>query len=128
MKENFWPLPAACGEKILSPLQAEFGDNFFYCCQQNAVKNFSPLKLQILQMFTANFNEYLKFTGNITEVSNRWRSRIRSCWHPGGESFEPVYGSFFFVRNPVNVLKKFLATKNRKSYKNSTLKDSGALR
>ena len=38
--------------------------------------------------------------------SDRWRSGIRSWWHAWGEWFEPVYGRFFFVRNPVNAAKK----------------------
>ena len=68
-------------------------------------KKFSPRKSQILQLFTANFNAYPKFTGNFTDVSDRWRSGIGSCWHAGGERFEPVYDSFFFVRSPVNAVK-----------------------
>ena len=49
--------------------------------------------------------------------------------------FEPLYGSFFFVRIPVNAVKKNFHRKiQRNSYKNSplsaqsTLKDAGALR
>ena len=52
-KENFSILPAECGEN-----------------------NFSTLKTQILQLFTANFNAYLKLTGIIIELSHRWRSGI----------------------------------------------------
>ena len=60
---------------------------------------FSPLKSQ---MFTAKFNAYLKFTGNIVEVSERWRSGKRSCWHVG-DGRGGVYGGFSFVRNPVKI-------------------------
>ena len=49
--------------------------------------------------------------------------------------FERLYGSFFFVRIPVNAVKKIFHRKiQRNSYKNSplsahsTLKDAGALR
>ena len=112
MKKKFSPLPAESGKKI-----------------------FSPLKLQILQIFTAKFNAYLKFAGNIIVVSERWRSRVRSWWHACDTWFEPVYGSFFFVRNPVNAVKKIFHRKiQRNSYKksplsaHSTLKDAGALR
>ena len=69
-------------------------------------KKISQLKSKILQIFTAKFNAYLKFTGNIIDVSDRWRSGIRSWWHAVGEWFEPLYGSFFFGRNPVNAVKK----------------------
>ena len=80
--------------------------NFFHRYQQNgvkknfqryqdAVKKILPLKLQILQIFTAKFNAYLKFTWSSIEESDRWRSGIRSCWHVGGERTEPVSGSFF---------------------------------
>ena len=73
---------------------------------QCAVKRNSPLKLQIVQIFTANFNDYLKFTGIIRDVSERWSSGIRRCWHSGVDRFEPVYGSFFFARNPLIAVKK----------------------
>ena len=33
-----------------------------------------------------------------------------------------MYGSFFFVRNPVNAMKKYFTSKNRKAYENSPLK------
>ena len=57
----------------------------FHRCEQNEVqkkllryrddvKKKLPLKLQILQIFTAKFNAFIKLTGNIIEVSNRWRS------------------------------------------------------
>ena len=75
--------------------------------------------MQILQIFTASLNDYLKFTGNIIEVRDRWRRGIRRCWHAGGERFEPVYGRFLYLRNPVEAVKKIFTTKNRKSYKNS---------
>ena len=60
-------------------------------------------------------------------VSDRWRSGIKICWHVGGNRFEPVYGSFFFVSE---CCENFFTAKNRKSYKNSphsTLKDADAL-
>ena len=68
--------------------------------------------MQIIQTFNANFNAYVKFAGNIKQVCDGWGSGIRSCWHAGGERFEPVYDSFFFVRNPVNAVKKNFAAIN----------------
>ena len=107
VEENFSPLPAKswCGEKT-----------FFSATSRMRWKNkFSPLKLLFLQIFTANFNAYLKFTGNVIKVSDRWRSGIRGCWHAGDERLKPVYGSFFFVRNLVTALKKKFTAKKRKS-------------
>ena len=89
MKKNFSSLSAECGEK-----------------------KFSPLKWQILQIFTDKFNAYLKFAGNIIEVSDRWRNGIRCWWHAVGEWFQPQYGSFFFVKNPVNAVKRNFSTLN----------------
>ena len=74
--------------------------------QQNAVTKLSPLKLQTIQIFPANIKDSLNFTGNIDEVSNRWRSGITSWSHAGGEWFEPFYGKFYSVKNPVNAVKK----------------------
>ena len=75
MKENFSTLPAECGEK-----------------------KFSPLKSQILQIFNAKFNAYLKFTENIIEVSDRWRSGIRSSWHAVVGWLEPSVRQFIFCK------------------------------
>ena len=80
----------------------------------------------IANIYRAVFNAYLKFTGSIIEVSGRWRSGIRSCWHAGGGRFEPVYDSFFFVRNPLKVVKKIFTAKIRKNSPHSTLKAVGA--
>ena len=94
-------------------------------------KKFSPLKLQILQTFTAKFNAYRKFTWKIIKVKERWRSGIRSCWHVGGDRFEPIYGSFFFCKKSGECDEFFVTAKNHNSYKNSPhsmLKDGGALR
>ena len=85
-------------KKIFAPLPAECGE-----------KKFSPLKLQILQIFTANFNGYLKMTGIISKVSHRWRSGIRSCWHAWDKRFQPVYGGLFFVNNPLNAVQKIFS-------------------
>ena len=46
----------------------------FLQSNQDAVKKNSTLKLQILQIFTAKFNTYLKFTWNIFKVSDILRS------------------------------------------------------
>ena len=94
--KNFSLLPAECGEK-----------NFLTATSRMRLKKISPLKSQLWQIFTAYFNAYLKFTGNTIEVIDRWRSGIGSWSHTGGELFEPVYGSFFFVWNPVNAVKIF---------------------
>ena len=86
--------------------------NFFHSLNATSRmrwKKRSPLKSQILQILTANFNAYLKFTGIIIQIGDRWRIEIRSCWHAGGERFEPVYGSFVFLKNPVNALKNFFS-------------------
>ena len=46
----------------------------------------------------------------------------KSWVHAGGKWFEPVRGSFLFVRNPLNMLKKKFHRKiQRNSYKNSPL-------
>ena len=113
MKKNFSPLPAECGEKKIS-----------------------LLKSQILQIFTAKFKAYLKFAGNIIDVSERWRSGIGSWRHEGDKWFEPVYGSFFFVKKSGECGEKTIFRRKiqRNSYKksplsaHSTLKDAGALR
>ena len=73
--------------------------------QQYAVKK---------KLFAANFNAYLKFTWNIIEVSDRWRSGIRSYWHAGGEKFETVWIRLFFVRNAVKKIFLPLKTANLK--------------
>ena len=52
-KRKFLPLPAECCEK-----------------------KFSPMNFQTLQMFTANFNACLNFTGSVTEVGDSWRTGI----------------------------------------------------
>ena len=108
MKKNFSALPAECGEKKIFTATSRMRlKKIFHRYQQNAVKkNFSPLKFQTLQILTANINAYLKFTSNIIKLSERWRSGIRRQWHAGGQRFEPVYGCYFFVRNPVNAVKK----------------------
>ena len=96
---------------------------FFQRYQQNAVKTkFSPLpaecdekkiftaKIAILtNIHRANFIAYLKFTANIFEVSDRWRSGIRSCWLARGQRFETCTAVSFFVRNPVNAVKKIFS-------------------
>ena len=81
-----------------STLPTECGEKNFQQYQQNAVEKYSPLKLQVLKIFTVKFNSYLKLTGNISEESENWRIGIRSCCYVGGERFEPVYGVFFFVK------------------------------
>ena len=133
MKENFSPLQAGCGEQKFLPLPAECGD-----------KKFSTAKIaNLANNHRANFNAYLIFTGNIIEVSDRWHS---GSWHSGrwhsyevGDTHEvevqTLDGSCFFVRIPVNAVKKIFHRKfQRNSYKNSplsahsTLKDACAFR
>ena len=87
VKNNFSAVPAECGEK-----------KFFSATSRMRWRTNSLLKEQIFQILTANFNAYLKFTGNHIKLSDGWCSGIRSCWHAGGEMFEPVYDSFFFCR------------------------------
>ena len=67
--ENFFsPLQAECGEENFSPLPAECGE-----------KKFFTAKIVNLTFFhRANFNSYLIVTGNIIELSDRWRSGLRS--------------------------------------------------
>ena len=77
--------PAECSEKKFSPLLAEWGE-----------KNFAAKIAKLTNNHSSNFNACIKFTWKIIEVSERWRNEIRSCWHAGGEKFEPVYGCFFF--------------------------------
>ena len=99
-----------CVKKIFSPLKR--WKKIFHRYQQNAVKKiFSALKSQILQIFTAKLNACLKFAGNIIEVSERWRSGIRSLWHAGGTWFAPLY-VFFLVRNTANAVKKNFSPQN----------------
>ena len=40
------------------------------------MKKISPLKSEILQIFIAIFNAYLKFTGNVNEISDQWRFSV----------------------------------------------------
>ena len=71
MGENFSLLPQKCDEK-----------NFQHCQQQNAVKKISPLKSQTLQIFTAIFNAYLKFTGNVYRTKwqvAQWNKKLVTC-------------------------------------------------
>ena len=44
---------------------------------QDAVKKISTLKVQFIERFNTKFNAYLKFTGIIIDVSDRWRSGKR---------------------------------------------------
>ena len=67
MKENFSPLPAECGEK----------------------KFFTAKIANLTNIHRANFNAYLIFTGNIIEVSDRWRSGLRCWWHAWGRGSNP---------------------------------------
>ena len=108
----------------------------------------SPLKTANItktQVFVFN-NVYwiwFKFTKNRNEVSDSWRSGMRSCWHAGGERFKPVY-RFFFTANPwmrwkkdisalktanlkISPLKKANLTKNSMLSPPSSQKDAGAL-
>ena len=100
-EKNYSPLPVQCGEKNYSPLPVECGEKIFSprppeCCEEKIfTAKIANLKLS-----------YLKFTRNIFEVSDRWLFWLRSWWHAGGEWFEPVYGSFFFVTKPVNAVKR----------------------
>ena len=68
MKENFSPLQAGCGEKNFSPLPAECDEKKFFAAKISNLTN----------IYRANFNAYHIFTGNIIEVSDRWRSGLRS--------------------------------------------------
>ena len=63
---NFSPLSAECGEKNFPPLPAECGEK----------KIFTAKIANLTSIPRVNFNACLKFTGNIFEVSNRWRSGI----------------------------------------------------
>ena len=102
-------LPEECGDKKFSMLPGR-----------------SP---QFLQIFTAKFNAYHKFTGNIIEVSDRWRSGVKSCWQSCRRwKVRTRVRQFIFVRNPVNARNNIFSTKNHKTYKmspHSTLKDAG---
>ena len=98
MEKIFSALPAECSEKNFSPLPAQFGE-----------KKLTAKIANLTNIHRANFNTCLEFTGNIIEVSDKCRRGIRSCWHAEGERFKPVYGSFFFVSNPVNAVKKIFS-------------------
>ena len=43
----------------------------------------------------------------MNEVCDKWCSGIQSWWHAARDWCEPVYGRFFFVRNPVNAVTNF---------------------
>ena len=94
------PLPAQCGEK-----------KFFTATSRMRWKKFFTAKIaNLTNIHRANFNAYLIFTGNIIEVSDRWRSGLRSWWHAWGRGSN--HGSFVFVRIPVNAVKKKFSTQN----------------
>ena len=80
MKENFSPLQAGCGEKKFSPLPAECGEKKFspLPAECGEKKIFTAKTANLTNIHRANFNAYLIFTGNIIEVSDRWRSGLRS--------------------------------------------------
>ena len=80
MKENFSPLQAGCGEKKFSPLPAECGEKKFSLLPAECgEKTFFTAKIaNLTNIHRATFNAYLKFTGNIIELSDRWCSGLRS--------------------------------------------------
>ena len=98
-QKNFSAVPAECVETKFLPLLAECEEKIFFTAKISNITNIQGL----------NFNANFEFRGNIIEVSDRWRIGIRSCWHAGGEKLEPMYGNFFFVGNPVNMVKKIFS-------------------
>ena len=70
MIENFSPLPEECGEKNYSALPVECGEKNFHRYQQNAVKKKFTAKIANLKL------SYLKFAGNMIDVSDRWLSGL----------------------------------------------------
>ena len=73
------------------------------------LKIFTAKIANLTNIYRANFNTYLKITGNINKWSEQWRSGMRSCRHAGGERFEPLYCSLFFARKA----EKIFHRKNR---------------
>ena len=149
VEKNFWAVEKifhcillVVQKNFLSPLKRL--KKIFHRYQQHAVNKNSPLpedcgdikfsmlpgrSPQFLQIFTAKFNAYHKFTGNIIEVSDRWRSGVKSCWQSCRRwKVRTRVRQFSFVRNPVKARKNIFSTKNHKTYKmspHSTLKDAG---
>ena len=48
-------------------------------------------------MISKVYSIWFKFTRSLKYVSESWRSRLSSGGHAVGQSFEPVWGRFFFV-------------------------------
>ena len=65
--KKFSPLPAECGEK----------------------KFFTAKIANLTKIYRSNFNAYLIFTGNIIEVSDRWRGGLQSSSHAWGRGSNP---------------------------------------
>ena len=76
-----------------------FGAKFCKKCVDCGENNNSP-------RFTA-FHTIIHHINSLhfSDLSDRFRSGIRSCRHAGGDRFKPVLGSFFFVRIPLNAVK-----------------------
>ena len=84
----------------------------FHRYQQNAVKkNFSPLKLQILQKFTALISTLILYS---QEISLKYVTDDAVDYEVGHTHEVEVWTqiSFFFVRIPVNAVKKKFSPQN----------------
>ena len=49
-------------------------------------------------MISKVYSIWFKFTRNLKDVRESWRSGLSSGRHAGGQRFETVWGRFFFVR------------------------------
>ena len=88
----------------------------------------------MLQILTAKINAYLKFAGNIIQVSETWRSGIKVGDIREVNGSNPCTAVFLQEIRWMRWKKIFHRKIQRNSYKNSplsvhsTLKDAGALR
>ena len=81
MKKNFSPLPAECVEKkfFTATSRMWWKKNFSLLPAECGEKKFFIAKIaNLTNIHRANFNAYVIFTGNISEVSDRWSSGLRS--------------------------------------------------
>ena len=70
---------------------AKFGKKCVDCVENNNSPRFTAFHTIIHHIYSLHFSD----------LSDRFRSGIRSCRHAGGDRFKPVIGSFFFCENSV---------------------------
>ena len=136
MKENFSPLQAGSGEKKIHRYhQNAVKKKFSQLPAECGEKNFSPLKSQILQKFTALISTLILYSQEISLQKVTDGAVDYEVGHTHKVEVRTLVRQFLFCKNSVNAVKKNFHRKiQRYSYKNSplsahsTLKDAGALR